>query len=416
MPTPLPSPKASGLTPMAEQLDRMLYVTSARGWIALLAILAVAAVAGVWSVVGEASTYVEARGILLSRGGKVVDVVAAGSGRLSTIAVAVGDRVETASVVALIANEEIAVRYAGALSLLAERKRTLEEVEAEVAAESATVGANHARRHAQLDELEATGRDVLKVARTNLENSKQLFDKGVVDRAHLDDAQQKFNDARRVLIELSRDRGALEEAEIRHRNAGASRIREMTSRVEAARNQATELEALAATRRILAPVSGEVIEIKATGGAVVSPGTPVASIRTGTMDLDVLIYVPPDAGDQVEAGMQALVVPATVERAEFGAIRGTVESLSSFPVSLEGIVAVLQNRSLAQSFFADGPPYAGRIALDSDPETASGFAWTSAKAARLTLGAGTIASVEIKTRSQPPITLAIPLLREWLGL
>ena len=70
--------------------------------------------------------------------------------------------------------------------------------------------------------------------------------------------------------------------------------------------------------------------------------------------------------------MPALVSPAAVRREEFGAIRGRVESLSSFPVSFEGMVAVLQNRELAQSFFSDGPPYAGRIALIPDPTTASG--------------------------------------------
>lgn len=408
--------RAPGLMPMAEQLDRTLYVTSARGWIALTAILAVATVAGVWSVVGEASTYVDAHGFLLHRGGTVVDVVAAGRGRLRTIAVAVGDEIERESVVARIANEELAAQYAGTLAFLDERTRALEATEAEVAEASALARANHARRHAQLDELEAAAREVLEAAETGFENSTRLFDNGVIDRARLEGSRQKLNDARRVLIELSRDRGALEEEEIGHRHAGATRIREMTSQVEAAGYRATELAALAAAGTVLAPVSGQVIEIKATVGAVVNPGTPVASIRTGTTDLEVLVYVPPDAGEQVEAGMQALVVPATVKREEFGAIRGTVESLSSFPVSLEGMVAVLQNRSLAQTFFKDGPPYAGRIALVSDPATASGFAWTSPRAARLTLGAGTIAAVEIKTRSQPPIALAIPLLKEWLGL
>ena len=401
---------------MAEQLDRTLYVTSARGWLALLALLVVAAVAGLWSVVGEASTYVDAHGFLLNRGGKVVDVVATGRGRLSTIAVTVGDEIEQNSVVALIANEELAARYAGARALLEEREQALRETEAAVAEEDAIVRANHARRHEQLDELEATAHAMLAVVRTSFEDIEQLFDEGVVDRERLEGAQQKFNDARRVLIELSRDRGALEEAGIRHRNAGAFRIREMTSQVEAARHQTTELAALVATGQVLAPVAGQVIEIKATVGAIVSPGTPVASIRTGTTALDVLVFVPPDAGEQVEAGMQALVLPATVKREEFGALKGTVESLSSFPVSLEGLVAVLQNRSLAQSFFKDGPPYVGRVALVSDPATASGFAWTTPKAASLTLSAGTITSVEIKTRSRPPITLVIPLLKELLGL
>ena len=408
--------KTSARLTTSEQLDRTLSVTSARGWIALLAILVVAAAVGVWSVVGEVATYVEAHGFLLNRGGKVVDAVATGPGRLSTIVVAVGDEIEKEAVVALIANEELAARHAGALALVEERTRALDALKAAVATESRVASANNARRREQLDELEATALDMLEIARANLENSEQLFEKRIVSRVRLESTQQEFNEARRVLLELGRDRDALEANEIRDKNENATRIREMTGQVEAAKHQAREIETLVAAERVLAPVSGQVIEIKVTTGAIVNPGVAVASIRTGTAELEVLLYVPPAEGKQVKAGMQALVSPAAVRREEFGALRGTVESLSSFPVSLEGMVAVLQNQSLAQSFFEDGPPYAGRIALVPDPTTASGFAWTSPKAASQTLAAGTLTSVEIKTRAQPPITLAIPLLKELLGL
>ena len=276
--------------------------------------------------------------------------------------------------------------------------------------------ANNTRRRRQLDELEATALDMLEVTRANFESSKQLYEERVISRVSLERSQQEFNETRRVLLDLSRDRDTLEANEVRYENDNATRVREMTSQVQAARRQAGELGTLVAAQRILSPVPGRVIEIKIATGAIVDPGQAVASIRTGTTELEVLLYVPPAEGKQVEVGMHALVSPATVRREEFGAIRGTVKSISSFPVSLEGMVAVLQNVNLARSFSEDGPPYAGRIALLPDPTTASGFAWTSSKATSQALTAGTLASVEIKTRSQPPITLAIPLLKEWLGL
>ena len=399
-----------------ERLDRMLSVTRARGWIALLAILVVAVAVGVWSVFGEVATYVEAHGFLLNRGGKVVDALATGPGRLRTIAVSVGDEVEKDALVALLANEELAARYASALAFVEERARALDALKAEIAAESRVESENSARRRKHLDELEATALDMLDIARTNLENSRQFFEQRIISRLNLESTQREFNEARRVLLDLDRERDTLEANEVRYRNESATRIREMTARVESAKHQARELEVLVAAERVLAPVSGQVIEIKVASGAIVSSGTAVASIRTGTAELEVLLYVPPAEGKQVEAGMPALVSPAAVRREEFGAIRGRVESLSSFPVSFEGMVATLQNRELAQSFFTEGPPYAGRIALVPDPTTASGLAWTSPKAAGQTLAPGTLASVEVKTRSQPPITLAIPLLKEWLGL
>ena len=399
-----------------ERLDRMLSVTRARGWIALLSILVVAVAVGVWSVVGEIATYVEANGFLLNRGGRVVDAVATGSGRLHTIAVSVGDEVEKDALVALVANEELSARYTSALASVVERARALDALKADVTAESRIASENNTRRRKQLDELEATALDMLDIARANLENSKQLFEQRVVSRLSLESTQRELNEARRGLLDLGRERDTLEANEIRYRNENATRIREMTARLESAKHQARELEVLVAAERVLAPVSGQVIEIKAASSAIVNSGTAVASIRTGTTELELLLYVSPAEGKQVEAGMPALVSPAAVRREEFGAIRGRVESLSSFPVSFEGMVAVLQNRELAQSFFSDGPPYAGRIALIPDPTTASGLAWTSPKAASQTLAPGTLASVEIKTRSQAPITLAIPALKEWLGV
>ena len=399
-----------------ERLDRMLSVTRARGWIALLSILVVAVAVGVWSVVGEIATYVEANGFLLNRGGRVVDAVATGPGRLHTIAVSVGDEVEKDALVALVANEELAARYTSALASVVERARALDALKADIAAESRIASENRARRRKQLDELEATALDMLDIARANLENSKQLFERRIVSRLSLESTQRELNEARRGLLDLGRERDTLEANEIRYKNENATRIREMTARLESAKHQARELEVLVAAERVLAPVSGQVIEIKAASGAIVNSGTAVVSIRTGTTELELLLYVSPAEGKQVEAGMPALVSPAAVRREEFGAIRGRVESLSSFPVSFEGMVAVLQNRELAQSFFSDGPPYAGRIALIPDPTTASGLAWTSPKAASQTLAPGTLASVEIKTRSQAPITLAIPALKEWLGV
>lgn len=407
--------KRSSRPSLPEQLDRALSVTSSKGWVALLAILAVAIAVGVWSFVGEVATYIEARGLLLNRGGNVVDAVAVGPGRLSTITVAVGDEVEENAVVALIVNEEVSARHTSARVLVEERARTLDALEAAVAEESAIMRANNARRRNQLDELESTGLEMAELARVRLENTKQFVEEGLLARVELESTQQEFNEARRVLLDVARDRDALEANEIQFTHENATRIREARTQVEIAKHQARETEALVAASSILAPVSGQVIEIKLASGAILAPGTPVVSIRNGPTELEVLLYVPPDASDQIEPGMQAHVIPATVRREEFGAINGTVASISSFPASLEGAVAVLQNRTLAQSFFQDGPPYSGRVALVPDPTTVSGFSWTSTKAAGQTLHAGTLATVEIKTRSQPPITLAIPLLKEMMG-
>ena len=176
------------------------------------------------------------------------------------------------------------------------------------------------------------------------------------------------------------------------------------------------MEALIESWRIRAPVSGRVSDIKAQVGAVLQAGEAVLGIETGGDSLDVLIYVAPAEGRRVRAGMPVLVSPATVRSVESGSLTGVVESISEFPVSLDGMTAVLQNEDLALTFSRNGPPYAGRVALTPDRSTASGFAWTSPKGADVTLTAGMLAEVEIEIDRQPPAALVVPLFRERLGL
>ena len=175
---------------------------------------------------------------------------------------------------------------------------------------------------------------------------------------------------------------------------------------------------MVSTGLILAPISGRVIEIKVASGAVVLPGQAVASIRTGAPDLQVLLYVPPAEGKWVGEGMPALVTPMTVRREEFGSILATVESVSAFPASLEGMIAVLQNQKPGHAPF---PRRARHTAGRGRPDVRSGHGPAASPGPRpgrrrRRLTSGTLALVEIKTRTQPPITLAIPLLKEFFGI
>ena len=399
-----------------ERLDRTLFVTSPRGWVAIAALGAMAVVVTVWAFVGEVATYVDANGILLSRGGTVVDVVAAGSGTVARIAPAVGDLVEEGAVVAEIANPEVSERYAGALALVDERRAGVEDTRAAVAAEDALIAGNLARQRERLDSLELSSREALETARERLENHQQLFTERVVTRVTVERSQTAFDQARRALFAVLSERDNLESTELQRRNGNNARIGEAEARLQAAERQVNELAVVLDTRQVTAPFSGRVTEIKTQLGAVIQAGQPTLSIQSGAERLGVLIYVPPADGRKVQTGMEALVSPSTVRAEEYGYVRGRIETISEFPASVEGMVAVLQNRALAQTFSEGGPPYAGRVVLDPDPATASGFAWTTPKASGEVLTDGTLARIEVKIESQAPITLVVPLLRETFGL
>ena len=399
-----------------EQLDRALYVTTAQGWLALLTLMVVAAAVVVWSFFGEVSTYIKADGIMLNRGGRIVDAVSSGVGTLTTIHVAVGDQVERGTLLAEISNKETAERYESARSLVDERRKAVVDLKAALDDEKILLDETQVRHQGRLAQLEHAARDTMEAVSKRLDDHRKLFDERVITRLTLERSQAAFDRARRDLFGVLREVDESESHGLQIRNARRARLAEETSRVQAAERRANELRILLDTQRIVASQSGRVTEIKAAVGAVLRTGQSVLSIKNGEERLGALIYVPPVDGKRVRAGMEVLVSPNTLRREEYGSIRGTVANVSSFPVTRDGMFAVLQNIELAKTFSHGGPPYAGEVVFESDPSTASGFSWTSPKAASETVSSGTLASVEIKVQSQPPITLVVPLIKEIMGL
>lgn len=395
-----------------EHLDRVLYVTTPKAWLALCALVIMLAAVVAWAILGEVSTYVEARGIILSRGGAVVDVTSPADARLSRILPGVGAAVSEGELVAELFDAGTMERHASAIALAEEAERTLKAREAEAREENAMISRNVARRRARLEELERTGRELVETIRKRLEEDRALLARGVANRTTVENGEQALDLAQRNLIDTMRRRDEMEAEDLRRRYEINARITEAkTEHIEAAR-QVSELEALLDTWRIRAPVSGRVTEIKAQAGATLEPDDPILSIETGEEDIDILFYASPADGKRIEAGMAVLVSPATVKREEFGSMIGKVESRSEFPMSLEGMVAALRNARLADTFSGDGPPYPGRVTLTPDPSTTSGFAWTSPRAADLEVTPGTLAEIEIKVSGQPPVSLLVPWLKE----
>ncbi len=399
-----------------EKIDRALSVVSARQWLALCASTAFVAALVAWSVLGTISNYVSANGILLNTGGTVIDAVAADTGTLTDITFTVGQWVEKGETVANTVNPDLAERYRSALALAEESERNLNNLKAAFQAEDQLFKNNVARQQARLEQLESIGRQTVQTARERLDSHRQLYKERVVTRVTLERSQQALDRALQELFETTRQLETLEARELTRLNEHRVQVSSADTRLQEARLRARELQTRLQAQQILAPVSGGVIEIKAALGSVLGAGQPVLSIKTGSgEEVEVLMYIPPADGKRVEPGMNVLVSPATTQPETHGFVKGVVESVSEFPVSVSGMVTVLQNQELAQIFSQNGPPYASRVTLTPDPSTASGFAWTTTKGANEALISGTLASVDIKVGSQRPIAMVIPLLKKLTG-
>ena len=391
-----------------ERLDRTLSVTSAKGWLALLTLLVIIGAALVWSFKGEVSRYVTAPGMLIGRGGVLVAAAAERVGTVTKLMRDVNDTVRKGDVLAELFDKELKERLRAARDLVRERAGTLATFKAAKKTEDAVTDRNTASLYARLSEMERS-------ARRTLETYRKLYEESVVAKEAVKRNRQSFDDARRALFGILRERDELEFIERQRRNQSKARIIEKESALEAARREVNRLEALIDTHQVLAPVSGRVAELKVSVGSVLEAGDPLLSIKTGEETLEALIYVPPAKGKDVEPGMEVLVSPVNTRKEEYGYVVGRVGEISDFPSSLQGMIATLQNPELARRFSVSGPPYAARVTFKPDSSTASGFAWTSPKGKGRKLSLGTLVNVEIKTDSRAPIALVIPALKEELS-
>jgi HlyD family secretion protein len=105
-----------------------------------------------------------------------------------------------------------------------------------------------------------------------------------------------------------------------------------------------------------------------------------------------------------------------VKREEFGTMVGTIVTVSDFPITPQGMAAVLHNDSLVTRFTQKGAPYAARISLEQDPTTVSGYRWAVGKGPPIRLTSGTLTRAEVTTRRQRPLDLVLPLIKRLTGL
>ena len=400
-----------------EQLDHLVRITRPADWILSAVVVLALATAVTWSLVGRIPTRTAGEGILVSGGGRVVDAVSSAQGRLSSIDVAVGDRVRQGQAIARIAQTEIEQRSRNAVEVHRERQRDHDALKATIARELASKAQNFAKLEAAFNQVVAATDQRIEFLVTDVKNSEGLLAKGYTTRRaveerrrDLTDARQRKEDAQNEVLKLKAQKTDLETQRERE-------VQESQFRLNEARRQMDQFAAeLGRDTQVLAPIEGRVLEVKVSSGSVLSVGMPVVAIETEGTTLDALIYIPAEHGKAVKPGMEVRLEPSTVKREEFGTMLGTVTTVSDFPMTPQGMAAVLHNDGLVARFSRKGAPYAAQVRLVQDGATVSGYRWAVGSGPALRLSSGTLTEADITTREQRPLDLVVPMFKKLAGV
>ena len=170
---------------------------------------------------------------------------------------------------------------------------------------------------------------------------------------------------------------------------------------------------------VTAPYTGRVLEVVVNAGDLVGPGASLARLdREGrdVQSLEAVLYVPAQDGKRLRPGMPVQLAPTTFKREEFGTVRARVTSVSDFPATQEGMMRTLANANLVQALSGGAAPYEVYASLELDPDTPTGYAWSSSSGPDATLQSGTVAAATVAVEQQRPLALVIPALRRWTGV
>jgi len=400
-----------------EQLETLIRVVTPNAWLALAPLGAIILLAIAWGWFGSIPTKASGKCILLNPTG-VADVASAVSGRIIEIPVKIGDSVKQGQEVARVAQPELVDRIEKAEARLRELEGQGRVVESfSQRGEVLTVQTLQQNRTNLQRQLEAAlARAHLAAERVTVQS--KLLEEGLVTAQTVVTTEQEKVQAQLEAENLRNQIKQLELRQLESDKQSRSEVATIKTQIsEARRNLDSLLEARKEAATIVSPYNGRIVELKAGPGMLINQGGAVLTVeRAGAIGgLEAVIYLSAAEGKKVRPYMISQIVPSTVRREEHGFMLGKVSYVADYPATLQSMMLLLQNDGLVHDLAGDAAPIEVRATM-LPANNQSGYQWSSAAGAPVTLSSGTLCRAEIVIERQRPMSLVIPILRKSLGV
>ncbi|KAB8155123.1 NHLP bacteriocin system secretion protein [Kordia sp. TARA_039_SRF] len=403
-----------------EKLDQLIKVTSPRGWIALITITLILATGIIWAFFGNVKTKLNVVGVLL--GGEIHEVVATSQGQLISLNVAIGDVVNEGDVIATVEQPELYQQIEEVKASLEERKFDLQQL--------LSFGNQDTRLQSELIQQQRTTivmqieseKKNLEFLRNQLDTEKGLLEQGLITRTQVVNTEQQIEASINTIESL---KGQQVQTSSRKLNLGfdlQQKINMSKQRIAETERQLTYLqERYDIQTNIKSAHAGEVVELLTDAGVIVRQGSPLFKLKnqnqlTADNKLRGVLYIPSQDGKKIKEGMEALVVPSTVQPQEYGFMKGKVTYVSDFPITQKGMMMTVKNDQLVQGLLSQGALFEVYVEFEKDENSYSGFKWTSAKGPEVAINEGTSCMGKITVKSEPPAAIVVPALKKFFDL
>lgn len=348
-----------------EELDQLITITSPRGWIALSGLIIILLASAFWGISGQIPVTVSGEGIITASEG-VANIIHPVSGRVTDVSIRVGDYIKKGDIIARVENREL------------------------------------------VEEINLIKRDVKLAQDFSINNFNNNTGELSLALSELYELAMQINTVNRESAVYDENR-IKKQIELK-RNAIIS---DLSYKLKLA------VDKLEENSSIVSHVEGRVLEVNIKKGDIIEAGITAASIirdNSTVNSLEVVLYVSPDEGKKITAGMDVHIAPTIVKKEDYGYMLGKVISVSEYPVSVKSVEQTIGNQELADSFSKGNATIAVRVNLISDLSTVSGFKWSTSKGPDIKIDSGNICAGSIVIEKRRPIEMVLPYLKKSLNL
>jgi HlyD family secretion protein len=401
-----------------EQLDQLIKITRPRAWLVLATLGFVLVITVIWSVFGSLPSTLTGQGIIIRKGG-THNIVSLGNGVILDFEdFKTGQVIRKGQVLGHVTQPLLALQRDTALSELQRLEKEQAGITSEMALER-PARIRSARQQADIQRAAIRSREQLLASlKEKLTFQAALMADGLITKQRYEESRQAIFSAENDISAAGNALQSLDIQALTDQNNFDERRRQMDAALTSARARLADLSAqLELASQVVSTHDGLVVEVLAGKGDVVTINQPVLSVEEPIRLLEALIYMPPQSeAERIRPGMIVQLSPVTAVKQRYGYLIGQVTSVSKYPSSEQGMLAVFNNPGLVRDLSKQGSPVAVTVALIPDNGTKSGYRWSSSVASQLDLRSGTLTDATFTIEVQKPISLVIPLFKQTVGL
>ncbi len=396
----------------------MMTVTSTKKWLMLLTLGISVILLVLWSFFGVVYERVNGTGVALTQAG-LNTVYAPATGQILSLNVEEGERISRGDLVGtMVLPEELEEikRTCDLLDILKENRKKIITLHKQA----------HIARKEQYSQTERSLEQAIAQLKEQIEWQKELNNKvaklresGAISLKdwgiYKETLDSKTNDLAEYFSDLQKSKTTFLEKTI-HDDRELIEVNNEIKKV--AGKLASLLSLYRIHSRIISSDSGYVTDILTDPGQFVQQNTPlinIASSQSKDMNVwEVYAYFSLADGKKIKRGMSVIVTPTTVKAEREGSIRGFVLDTSFYSESRETINRVYRNDAFTESILkqTNNMPVQVKVILLLDPNSPSGFQWTSGKGPDISLEEGTLCTVNVAVKEEAPINVIFSKARQ----